>query len=66
MNFQAFLDGKFLQYGTDVQEAHSWGVDCYTRRNIELALEEVEEYADEADREEYIADYLFPAILDMV
>mgnify|MGYP001793018002 FL=1 len=55
-----------MQYGTDVQEAHSWGVDCYTRRNIELALEEVEEYADEADREEYIADYLFPAILDMV
>lgn len=39
---QAVSNRKILELGKDIIEAHTWGMDCYTRRNVHDAMLEAE------------------------
>ena len=58
------LEKEPLQLGKDIQEVPVWGLDSYTRRMIEIALEDrVEPYRrTEASVRRFIEKKLLPAI----
>eukprot|EP01047_Picozoa_sp_COSAG01_P045584 COSAG01_NODE_4213_length_5235_cov_2.565031_5_plen_744_part_00 len=51
-----------LQTGVHVEEIPVWGMDSYTRRNIELAMEDLEQPISKSQRQHWIERVLPPAI----
>jgi hypothetical protein len=60
------LKRPFLQLGKDVKEVPVWGIDCYTRRMVEMSIEDrvpAERRSEDRIRE-FVERRLLPAIND--